>query len=71
MNVLDASDAIARAMKELGLNGSYDVRLKGWRSTGWVGKPGGDDVEVEVIIKPLPPLDTSAEEMFRRQNPGA
>jgi len=56
-SVIDASDAIQAAMKALGINGSYDVRLDGSRSTGWVGKPGGKDFEVVVTIKPLPPIE--------------
>jgi hypothetical protein len=55
-SVLDASDAIQAAMKSLGINGSYDVRLEGSRSTGWVGKPTGVDFEVVVTIKQLPPI---------------
>lgn len=54
---MDASNAIQRAMKEMGANGSYDVHFEGSRSTGWVGKPGGQDYEVVVTIKPLPPLE--------------
>lgn len=57
MNITVASDAIQKAMKEAGINGSYDVRFDGCRSTGWVGKPTGEDFEVVVTIKPLPPLD--------------
>lgn len=56
MTIVDASDAIQRAMKDLGLNGSYDVRFEGSRATGWVGKPGGDDFEVVVTIKQLPQI---------------
>ena len=55
--VIDVSDAIQEAMKSLGFNGSYDVRFDGSRSTGWVGKPGGDDFEVVVAVNPLPPLE--------------
>ncbi len=54
-SVINASDAIQAAMKAMGINGSYDVRWDGSRSTGWVGKPTGDDFEVVVTIKPLPP----------------
>lgn len=56
-SVLDASDAIQVAMKSMGINGSYDVRFNGSRSTGWVGKPSGEDFEVVVTIKPLPPIE--------------
>lgn len=54
--VIDASDAIRAAMQAMGINGSYDVRWDGSRSTGWVGKPTGEDYEVVVTIKPLPPM---------------
>ena len=74
--VIDISDVVRRMMDELEINGSFDVRADGSRSTGWVGKPSGNDFEVVVIIKPLStmapaqPLNTAAEAMFRRQNPG-
>ena len=56
MTVVDVSDAITRAMTELGLAGSYDVHFEGSRSCGWVGKPGGDDVELVVTVNLLPPI---------------
>jgi hypothetical protein len=57
--VLDTSDAVRAMMEAMGINGSFDVRQDGSRSTGWVGKPGGDDYEVVVTIKPLSPMGAS------------
>lgn len=57
MSIIEASDAFQAAMKQAGINGSYDVRFDGCRSTGWVGKPSGDDFEVVITIKPLPPIE--------------
>lgn len=55
--LIEMRDAVVAMMKAQGLVGSYDVRFKGSRSTGWVGKPGeGDDVEVVVTINPLPSI---------------
>lgn len=55
-SITQVSDAIQATLKELGINGSYDVRFNQCRSTGWIGQPTGDDFEVVVTIKPLPPL---------------
>lgn len=52
--VLNASDAARKMMAELGLVGRFDVRWEGSRSTGYIGEPGGNDVEVVVTIRPLP-----------------
>jgi hypothetical protein len=46
---------VRRLMEELDINGSFDVYWQGTRSSGWVGKPGGDDHEVVVTIKALAP----------------
>lgn len=51
--VADITDRVTRMMDELRLAGSYDVVVDGQRNTGWVGKPGGADVEVSLTIKPL------------------
>jgi hypothetical protein len=56
-NVLDISDAIQAAMKSLDMGGRYDVRWAGSRSTGYVGKPTGDDYEVIVTVKKLSEAD--------------
>ncbi len=55
--VITCSDAASEMMKALGFVGRYDVRYEGSRSTGYVGKPSdGDDVEVVVTIRKLPPI---------------
>lgn len=56
MTLIDAKDAVQRAMTDCGLVGRYDVRFEGSRATGYVGKPSGNDVEVVVEIRPLGPL---------------
>jgi hypothetical protein len=57
--ILDTSDAVRSMMDAIGIKGSFDVRQEGNRSVGWVGKPSGEDYEVVVTIKPLPPLGDS------------
>lgn len=59
--VLNVSDAARQMMEALGLNGSFDVRWQGGRSKGWVGKPGGEDVTLVIVIEPLPPVDAPAQ----------
>jgi hypothetical protein len=57
MTITEASHAVQAAMKTMGIKGSYDVRFEGSRSTGWIGKPTGEDFEVVVTIKSLPSMD--------------
>lgn len=46
--VLDAGKTLAES---LGLVGSVDVHLEAERAIGFVGKPGGDDWEIEIMIR--------------------
>lgn len=52
------ADAAEMMMKNLRLNGQFTVSLGrgGGTQTGWVGEPGGDDVEIVVTVNLLPPI---------------
>lgn len=56
-SIIDISDAVQSAMRSIDMVGCYDVRWEGSRSTGWVGKPCGDDYEVVVTVRKLPRQD--------------
>ncbi len=56
ISIVAISDAIQDTMRALGINGSFDVRHDGCRSTGWIGSPTGTDYAVEVTVSPLPDL---------------
>ena len=53
-SIIDISDAVQAAMKSIDMAGRYDVRWDGSRSTGYVGKPTGEDYEVVVTVRKLP-----------------
>lgn len=46
-----------KMMMALGLKGSLEVSVENEKLTTWVGKPGGEDVEVVVTVRTLPPID--------------
>lgn len=57
MKLRDLYDAARVMMEALGIRGSLSVKLDDQGSNhGWVGKPGGEDVEVVVTVRTLPPL---------------
>lgn len=54
IDVLNAGKAFA---EQLGIVGLVDVRINHDRSTGYVGKPGGDDFLIEIRISRMEPVD--------------
>lgn len=57
MKLRELDDAARAMMEALGIKGSLSVKLDDEGSNhGWVGKPGGEDVEVVVTVRTLPPL---------------
>ena len=50
----DFATTIASALAEVGVTGKVEVKRDDEQAAAVIGQPGGDDVDVEVVVKPLP-----------------
>lgn len=55
MTLKELNTAARSMMESLGIKGSLSITYDGQGSHhGWVGKPGGEDVEIVMTVKTLP-----------------